>query len=84
VKYFDPSYQIRSVPASAVDSLACDRFARAAAHAGMAGKTDVLVGLWHNHLIHVPLAISTGETKRLDLRSELWRAVLASTGQEKW
>lgn len=84
VKYFDPSYQIRSVPASAVDSLACDRFARAAAHAGMAGKTDVLVGLWHNHLIHVPLAISTGETKRLDLRSELWRAVLASTGQDKW
>jgi 6-phosphofructokinase 1 len=84
VKYFDPSYQIRSVPASAVDSLLCDRFARAAAHAALAGKTDLLIGLWHNHLIHVPLAISTGEIRRLDLRSELWRAVLAATGQEKW
>jgi 6-phosphofructokinase 1 len=84
VKYFDPSYEIRSVPASAVDSLLCDRFARAAAHAAMAGKTDLLIGLWHNHLIHVPLELSTGEKKRLDPRSELWRAVLASTGQDKW
>jgi 6-phosphofructokinase 1 len=84
VKYFDPSYQIRSVPATAVDSLLCERFARAAAHAAMAGKTDMLVGLWHNHLIHVPLATSTGESKRLDIDSELWRSVLASTGQTRW
>lgn len=84
VKYFDPSYQIRSVPATAVDSLLCDQFARAAVHAGMAGKTDLLVGLWHNHLIHVPLAISTGVKKTLSPEGELWTSVLALTGQEKW
>jgi 6-phosphofructokinase 1 len=84
VKYFDPSYYIRSLPASAVDSLLCERFARAAVHAAMAGKTDMLVGLWHNHLVHVPLAISAGAIKRLDPESELWSSVLALTGQEKW
>jgi 6-phosphofructokinase 1 len=81
IKYFDPSYFIRSLPADAVDSLLCERFARAAVHAAMAGKTDMLVGLWHNHLVHVPLAVSTGASKRLNPESELWTSVLSLTGQ---
>ncbi len=84
VKYFDPSYHIRSVAANAADSLLCEELARAAVHAGMAGKTDILIGLWHNHLIHVPLAVSTGVKKRLSPEGELWTSVLALTGQEKW
>ena len=84
VKYFDPSYLIRSLPAAAVDSLLCERFGRAAVHAAMAGKTDLLIGLWHSHLVHVPLTISTGAKKRVDPESELWTSVLALTGQEKW
>lgn len=83
VKYFDPSYYIRSLPAAAVDSLLCERFARGAVHAAMAGKTDMLVGLWHNHLVHVPLGVAAGESKRLDPESELWMSVLALTGQDK-
>jgi len=51
---------------------------------GMAGKTDLLIGLWHNHLIHVPLELSTGEKKQLSPEGELWTSVLALTGQEKW
>ncbi len=50
----------------------------------MAGKTDLLIGLWHNHLIHVPLAVSTGMKKRLSTEGELWTSVLSLTGQEKW
>jgi 6-phosphofructokinase 1 len=50
----------------------------------MAGKTDMLVGLWHSHLVHVPLAVAAGASKRLDLESELWMSVLGLTGQEKW
>ncbi len=84
VKYFDPSYYIRSLPATAVDSLLCERFARAAVHAGMAGKTDMLIGLWHNQLVHIPLATSTGHVKRMDPEGELWTSVLALTGQNKW
>lgn len=84
VKYMDPSYHIRSVPANAADSLYCEQLARQAVHAGMAGKTDLLIGLWHNHLVHVPLAISTGIKKKLSTEGELWTAVMALTGQENW
>ena len=84
VKYFDPSYHIRSVPANAADSLLCERLARAAAHAGLAGKTDLLIGLWHNHLVHVPLAISSDARKEMSLEGELWMSVQSLTGQEKW
>lgn len=84
VKYFDPSYNIRSVPANAGDSLLCERLARAAAHAGLAGKTDVLIGLWHNHLVHVPLAIASDAKKQMSLESELWTSVQSVTRQQKW
>lgn len=84
VKYMDPSYHIRSVPANAADSLLCEQLARHAVHAGLAGKTDLLIGLWHNHLVHVPLEVSTGVKKHLSPEGELWTAVLALTGQEKW
>ncbi|TWU29983.1 ATP-dependent 6-phosphofructokinase [Bythopirellula polymerisocia] len=84
VKYFDPSYHIRSVPADAADSLLCEKLARSAAHAGMSGKTDMLIGLWHNHLIHVPLTISCSAKKQLSPEGELWMAVEALTRQQKW
>lgn len=84
VKYFDPSYNIRSVPAGAADSLLCEQLSRQAAHAAMAGKTDMFVGLWQNHTVHVPLAVSTGQIKRIDPQQDLWTTVLAITGQQKW
>ncbi|QDU59070.1 ATP-dependent 6-phosphofructokinase [Aeoliella mucimassa] len=84
VKYLDPSYHIRSVAANAADSLLCEQLARQAANAAMAGKTDMFVGLWQNHTVHVPLSISTGQIKRIDPEQEMWTTVLAITGQDKW
>lgn len=84
MKYFDPSYYIRSAHANAGDSLLTERFARHAVHAAMAGKTDLLVGYWNGRVVHVPLPISIGETRRLESTSELWSAVRATTGQERW
>ncbi|MCA9239294.1 MAG: ATP-dependent 6-phosphofructokinase [Planctomycetales bacterium] len=84
VKYFDPSYYIRSVQANAADSLLCEMFARCAAHAAMAGKTDMFIGLWNNRPVHVPLVLSVGQVKRLEPDRDLWSAVLATTGQEQW
>ena len=81
VKYIDPSYIIRSVPANCEDSLLCDQLARNAVHAGMAGKTDVLMGYWYDVLIHVPIMLAVSEKKQMDPESELWRAALAATGQ---
>jgi 6-phosphofructokinase 1 len=84
VRYFDPSYFIRSCPANTDDSLLCERFARNAAHAAMAGKTDIFIGLWHDEFVHVPLTISAGQKKRLSPKDECWTTVLAITAQEKW
>jgi 6-phosphofructokinase 1 len=84
IKYLDPSYHIRSVAANCADSLLCDEFGRFAAHAGMAGKTDMLMGLWNNMFVHVPLKLATGAKKRVSPESDLWASVLSVTGQERW
>jgi 6-phosphofructokinase 1 len=81
LRYFDPSYIIRSVPAGAEDSILCDLFARHAAHAAMAGKTGLAIGLLHDRFIHVPIEMLASEKKRLDPDGSEWHAVLAATGQ---
>ena len=47
----------------------------------MAGKTDVLSGLWYNTFVHVPISLTVADKKRLHPESEVWMAVLANTGQ---
>jgi 6-phosphofructokinase 1 len=84
LKYMDPSYLIRSVPSNAWDRILSDRMARYAVHAGMAGKTDVMIGSIHNRLIHVPIATVIRERKRMEPASDLWSAVLSATGQPRW
>ena len=84
VKYIDPSYAIRSVPANAWDRILTDRMARAAVHAGMAGKTDAMMGYWNQEIVHVPIAASVSQNKTMSLESDLWNAVLATTGQPDW
>jgi 6-phosphofructokinase 1 len=81
MRYFDPSYIVRSSPANAEDSVLCDQFARNAAHAAMAGKTGVVIGLLHDCFIHVPIDLLMTQQKRLDPNGPSWSAVLAATGQ---
>ncbi|HVY40081.1 MAG TPA: ATP-dependent 6-phosphofructokinase [Polyangia bacterium] len=81
LKYIDPSYQIRSVPASAADSVFCWNMARNAVHAAMAGNTEMIIGQWHGHFVHVPLPLVTRFRKQVDVHDELWLSVLESTGQ---
>ena len=61
VKYLDPSYEIRALPANAYDAAFCLSLGQIAAHAGMAGKTDVVVGYHHHHFTHVPIAVATAD-----------------------
>jgi 6-phosphofructokinase 1 len=79
LRYLDPSYYIRSVPASTVDSVMCDSFARHAVHAAMAGKTDMIIGLQHGMFIHVPIPMATVQRKRLSAQE--WASVVTATGQ---
>ena len=81
LKYIDPSYVIRSVPANSQDAWLCDGFARQAVHAAMAGKTDLLIGLWNDRFIHVPIPVAVASRKKIDPESDLWRAVISATGQ---
>lgn len=84
LKYIDPSYMLRGVPANAMDAVFCDELARYAAHAAMAGKTDVMVGRWHRSFTHVPLQLALSEKKRIDPDKELWLAVTETTGQPRF
>ena len=81
LKYIDPSYIIRSLPANANDSVFCGFLGRDAVHAGMAGKTNLLISFWNNHYVHVPMEASAGKRKKLDPRGRLWQSVLEATGQ---
>jgi len=80
LKYFDPSYIIRSVPAGASDSLYCELLGHYAVHAGMAGKTGMVVGLFNNEYVHLPIETVTMR-KKVDPRGGLWMRVLEATGQ---
>lgn len=81
LKYIDPSYIIRSVPATAADSVFCWRLAQSAVHAAMAGKTEMVVGQWHGRFVHIPMRLTTSTRKQVDPQGELWASVLESTGQ---
>ena len=81
LRYFDPSYQIRGCPANTEDALLCDRMARHAVHAAMAGRTGLVISFLNGQFVHVPISEIAQGGKQLDLEGELWRAVLSSTGQ---
>ncbi len=81
IKYIDPSYMIRSAPANANDSLFCHRLGQFAVHAGMAGKTDMVIGIWNNIFTHVPFEVAVSKRKQIDPNSRFWFSVINSTGQ---
>ena len=81
LKYIDPSYMIRSLPANARDANFCLRLGHAAVHAGMAGKTDTVIGSWRRRLTYVPIPMAVSSRKTVDPNGYLWRTVLSVTGQ---
>ena len=81
LKYIDPSYTIRSLPANANDHVFCSFLGRDAVHAGMAGKTKVLIGYWNYSFVHIPMEASSVKRKQVDPNGKLWRSVLDATGQ---
>ncbi|MCL2328197.1 MAG: ATP-dependent 6-phosphofructokinase [Bacteroidetes bacterium] len=83
IKYIDPSYIIRSIPANANDSKFCVQLTTNAVHAAMAGRTDFLVGYWNNAFTILPIeeAAARGERKKIDTESDFWLSVLEATRQ---
>jgi len=81
IRYIDPSYIVRSVPASVADRLYCANLAQNAVHAAMAGKTGMMISLWNDKYVHVPIESAISKKKQINLNSRFWLSVLESTGQ---
>ena len=81
LKYIDPSYNIRSMPAIPHDSGFCLLLGHNAVHAGMAGRTNMVVGFWKHEFTHVPIPMAVSRRKKIDPKGRLWSNVLACTGQ---
>lgn len=83
MKYIDPSYTIRSMPANARDSAFCLLLGHNAVHAGMAGRTNMLVGFWNHTFTHLPISLAVSQRKKIAPDSRLWSNVIESTGQPR-
>lgn len=81
MRFFNPGYQIRSVPADASDSVYCARLAQTAVHAAMAGRTDIVVGRRRHRFVHVPIPLVTSGSHSVSPDGDLWLSVLESTAQ---
>lgn len=83
LKYIDPSYTIRSKPASPPDSAFGLMLGHNAVHAAMAGRTNMVVGYWRDEFTHVPISVAVSKGKRIDPKDKIWTGVLSSTGQPR-
>ena len=81
LKYIDPSYMIRGVPANAFDATYCIRLAHNAVHAAICGRTEILIGRWHGRFVHIPMPMAIERRRVIDPDGDLWMSVLESTGQ---
>jgi 6-phosphofructokinase 1 len=81
LKYIDPSYMIRSLPADSNDSAFCLMLGQNAVHAGMSGRTNMVIGYWNQYFVHIPISLAILKRKKVDPNGHLWQTVLGTTGQ---
>lgn len=84
LKYIDPSYMIRSLPTDSNDAAFCVLLGQNAVHAGMSGRTNMVVGYWNQYFVHIPIALTILKKKKVDPDGHLWQTVLETTGQGRW
>ncbi|HUW20180.1 MAG TPA: ATP-dependent 6-phosphofructokinase [Sedimentisphaerales bacterium] len=83
LKYIDPSYMIRSLTADSNDAAFCLMLGQNAVHAGMSGRTNMVIGYWNQYFTHVPISLTVLKRKKVDPNGDLWQTVLATTGQAR-
>jgi len=81
LKYIDPSYMIRSLPADSNDSALCLMLGQNAVHAGMTGRTNMIIGNCNQYFVHIPTSLAIIKRKKIDPEGHLWQTVLVTTGQ---
>ena len=83
LKYIDPSYMIRSLPTDSNDAAFCVLLGQNAVHAGMSGRTNMVVGYWNQYFVHIPISLTILKKKKVDPDGHLWQTVLETTGQRR-
>ena len=69
------------MPATAHDSAFCLLLGQTAVHAGLSGRTNMVVSFWNHQFTHVPMSLAVSERKKIYPEGALWNSVLTSTGQ---
>ena len=82
LKYMDPTYVVRAVPANEYDCNLCAKIAESAVHCAFAGFTNFSVGIINKKPCMIPLEKMCGvSVRKVDFNSDDYLMLLASTGQ---
>ncbi|XP_042029745.1 ATP-dependent 6-phosphofructokinase 2 [Salvia splendens] len=81
VKYIDPTYMVRAVPANATDNLYCTLVAHSAIHGAMAGYTGFVSGPINGNYGYIPVEDVARAKNRVDTRDHKWAWVRSLTNQ---
>ncbi|CAI5496287.1 unnamed protein product [Closterium sp. Naga37s-1] len=81
LKYIDPTYMIRAIPANASDNIYCTLLAHGAVHGVMAGYTGFIVGPVNNRHCYIPVNKITQKPNSISLTDRMWARLLAATSQ---
>ena len=80
LKYIDPTYMIRTVPANSFDRKMCAHLASSAVHGAMSGFTGFTVGHINGSAAMIPIRC-IGKPNRITASNRAWQRVLSGTSQ---
>eukprot|EP00186_Timspurckia_oligopyrenoides_P004198 CAMPEP_0182445384 /NCGR_PEP_ID=MMETSP1172-20130603/3525_1 /TAXON_ID=708627 /ORGANISM="Timspurckia oligopyrenoides, Strain CCMP3278" /LENGTH=502 /DNA_ID=CAMNT_0024641149 /DNA_START=56 /DNA_END=1561 /DNA_ORIENTATION=- len=72
MKYIDPTYMVRAVPANAGDNLYCTMLSHMAVHGAFAGFTGFTVGPVNGFHVYIPISTIEGVQRKVDTADRLW------------
>ncbi|XP_010688378.2 ATP-dependent 6-phosphofructokinase 6 [Beta vulgaris subsp. vulgaris] len=81
LKYIDPTYMIRAVPANASDNVYCTILAQSAIHGAMAGYTGYTVGPVNGRQCYIPFYRIIEKPNKVVITDRMWARLLSSTNQ---
>ena len=81
VKYIDPTYMVRGIPANAHDSIYCTILGQNAVHGAFAGYTGISIGMVNTHAVFLPIPRLIERERLVDPDGRMWHRLLTSTGQ---
>lgn len=81
LKYIDPTYMIRAVPANGADNIYCTVLAHSALHGVMAGYTGFAAGMINGVYAYIPLERVAATQNFVDVNDHKWAWMMSVTNQ---